>query len=128
MIRLLISLVILIAGNAIGLAVATAMLPAFKVDAPGFVLAVGVLSVVEVFGNPLLTMISISYIPALRGSFALVTTFVGVGLIAYLLDGVSFPDLRTWVLATLLIWLAAFVASLLLPFVFVKRAVGRRTG
>lgn len=128
MIRLLFSLLIMLAGNAIGLAVATAMVPGFNVDMSGFVLAVVIFSVVEVLGMPLLTQIAISYIPALRGSFALLTTFIGIGVIAWFVDGVSFPDLRTWILATLVVWLAALVATLLLPLVLVKRAVRSRVG
>jgi uncharacterized membrane protein YvlD (DUF360 family) len=125
MLRFLTSLVIMVAGNAAGLLAAVALLPDFRVDATGFILAVAVLSIVEVFGNPLLAKISIKYVPALRGSFALVTSFVGVWLIDLLLDGVSVPNLRTWLLTALIIWAGALVATLILPFLFVKKAVGR---
>lgn len=123
MIRLFISLIIMIAGNAIGLAAAMALVPGVRVDATGFVLAVFVLSVVEVLGNPLLTQIAIKYVPALRGSFALVTTFIGVGVIDWFLDGVSVPTLRAWLLASLVIWFGALIATLLLPFLFAKKAI-----
>lgn len=128
MIRLLVSLVLMVASNAVGLAIATALLPDLTVDASGFVLAVGLLSVVEVLGNPLLAQISMKYIPALRGSFALVTTFIGVWLIDFLLDGVSVPNIRTWLLATLIIWAGALIATMILPFIFVKKAVRRTAG
>jgi hypothetical protein len=126
MIRLLLSLLIMILANAAGLAIAVALLPDFRIGATGFISAVALFSIVEVLANPLFAQISLKYVPAMRGSFALVTTFVGIGVIDYVLESVDVGNLRTWLLATLLVWLGALIATLLLPLIFVKKAVSGR--
>jgi hypothetical protein len=116
----------MILANAAGLAIAVALLPDFRIGATGFISAVALFSIVEVLANPLFAQISLKYVPAMRGSFALVTTFVGIGVINYVLESVDVGNLRTWLLATLLVWLGALIATLLLPLIFVKKAVSGR--
>jgi len=38
-------------------------------------------------------------------------------------DGLSISGAVTWVLATVIVWAAALVAGLILPAIFVKKAV-----
>jgi Flp pilus assembly protein TadB len=41
-------------------------------------------------------------------------------------DGLQITGLSTWVLATIIVWLAALIAGLILPLILVKRAVSDR--
>ena len=92
-----------------------------------FVIAVLIFTAVEVVADPLVTKIAITSLPALRGGVALVTTFLGLLITTWLSSGLQIDGVRTWVLATLVVWLAALIADLLLPVILVKKAVDRRT-
>jgi uncharacterized membrane protein YvlD (DUF360 family) len=126
MIRLLISAGIHLLANAVGLVVAAAILDGMTITGAAFVLAVLIFTVVEVLADPLLTKVAITSVPALRGGVALVTTFVGLLLTATISSGLDIDGAKTWVFATLIVWLAALLAGLILPLFLVKKAVDAR--
>ncbi|MFC4784548.1 phage holin family protein [Nocardioides sp. MAHUQ-72] len=126
MIRLLIGAGIRLLANAVGLVVAAVVLDDMTITGAAFVVAVLIFTVVEVLVDPLLTRIALTSVPALRGGVALVTTFVGLAITAAVSDGLSISGATTWVLATLIVWLAALLAALILPLVLVKKAVDNR--
>ena len=113
--------------NAIGLIVAAWILEGMTITGAAFVIAVLIFTAVEVVADPLVTKIAITSLPALRGGVALVTTFLGLLITTWLSSGLQIDGVRTWVLATLVVWLAALIADLLLPVILVKKAVDRRT-
>jgi hypothetical protein len=39
-------------------------------------------------------------------------------------DGLSIDGLGTWILATVIVWAGGLIAALILPLIFVKKAVG----
>lgn len=127
MIRLLISAGVTLLANAIGLIVAAAVLDDMTITGTAFVFAVLIFTVVEVLADPLLTKVAISSVPALRGGVALVTTFVGLLITATISSGLDIDGAQTWVVGTLIVWLAALVAALVLPIFLVKKAVETRT-
>jgi len=53
----------------------------------------------------------------------LATTLVGLIITAWISDGLSISGLDTWLLATLIVWLAALLAGVILPMLLVKKAV-----
>ena len=127
MIRMLIRIGIHLLANAIGLVVAAWILEGMTITGPAFVIAVLIFTAVEVVADPLVTKIAIRSVPALRGGVALVSTFLGLLITTWLSSGLKIDGVRTWVLATLIVWLAALIADLLLPVILVKKAVDRRT-
>lgn len=126
MVRILINIAIKLLANAVGLGVAAWLLEDMTVTTTAFVIAVGIFTVVEVLIDPLLTSVAIRSAPALRGSVALVTTFVGLVVTTLLTDGLSISGATTWIVATLIVWLAALIAALLLPLFMVKKAATNR--
>ena len=126
MIRLLVSTALHLAANAVGLLVATLALDDMTIDATSFVFAVLVFTVVEVLAGPLLLKIAIKNGQALMGSVALITTFVGLVITGIVSDGLVITGAWTWVLATIIVWLAGMLAGLILPVIFVKKAVDNR--
>ena len=76
--------------------------------------------------EPLITKIARQNAPYLLGGIALVTTFVGLLVTTLVTDGLSITGIATWVMATLIIWLATVVASLVLPLFLFKEALGKR--
>lgn len=127
MIRLLISAGIHLLANAVGLVVAAVVLDDMTVTGTAFVVAVLIFTAVEVLADPLLTRVALTSVPALRGGVALVTTFVGLLITATVSSGLSIDGAQTWVLATLVVWLAALLAGLILPVLLVKKAVDARS-
>jgi len=125
-IRLLVSTALHLAANAVGLLVATLALDDMTIDATSFVFAVLVFTVVEVLAGPLLLKIAIKNGQALMGSVALITTFVGLVITGIVSDGLVITGAWTWVLATIIVWLAGLLAGLILPVIFVKKAVDNR--
>jgi uncharacterized membrane protein YvlD (DUF360 family) len=125
-IRLLISAVIRLLANTIGLLAATAILDGMTIDAAAFIMAVLIFTVVEVVFEPMLRQMAMRSAQALMGSVSLIITFVGLLVTDVFSDGLHISGLSTWVLATIIVWLAALVAGLILPLILVKRAVGDR--
>ena len=111
--------------NAIGLLVAAWILEGMTITGAAFVIAVAIFTTVEVIADPLVTKIAIRSLPALRGGVALVTTFLGLLITTWLSSGLQIDGAKTWVLATLVVWLAALVADLILPLLLVKKTVDR---
>lgn len=123
MVRLLIAGLIRLLANAVGLLVAAYVLDDMTLTNSAFVVAVLIFTVVEILIDPLLTKIALTSATALRGSVALVTTFIGLLVTTLLTDGLDINGVDTWIFATLIVWLAALLAGLLLPLILVKKAV-----
>jgi len=112
--------------NAVGIIVAAWILPGFSIDTPSIITVVVLFTVVEVIADPLLLKISIKSVPQLRGGIALVTTLVGLVITNYLSDGLTITGGTTWILATLIVWLMALAAGLILPLFLFKKVMQKR--
>ncbi|MCX6512173.1 MAG: phage holin family protein [Actinobacteria bacterium] len=123
MIRLLISALIRLLANALGLIVAASVLDGMRVNAFSFIFAVVIFTLVELLLEPLLREVSSRKLPALRGSLSLVVTFLGLVITDLVSSGFSIHGLSTWLFATVLVWICALVAGIILPLILVKRAV-----
>jgi hypothetical protein len=122
----IIATVIRLLANSIGLIIAWIVLPRFSINADSFIVAVLIFTVVEVLAEPLLRQMAVKNVPALMGSVSLITTFIGLLLTNAFTSGLYIKGASTWVLATLIVWLAALIAGLILPLFIAKRAVNER--
>jgi len=120
--RLLISGVIYLIANTVGLLVAAGVLDDMSIDGSAFITAVLIFTAVEVLIQPLLTQIAVRNAGALVGSSALIATLVGLIVTEWLSDGLTIDGALTWVLATVIVWAAALLAGLILPVFLLKRA------
>lgn len=96
------------------------------IDGAAFIIAIVIFTVVEVITDPLMTKIAVEKAPALRGGVALITTFVGLIVTTLISSGLQISGFTTWLAATVIVWLAALVAGLILPLFMVKKAVDER--
>ena len=112
--------------NAVGLIVAAWVLEGMTITGPAFVIAVVIFTAVEVVTDPLVTRVATRSVPALRGGVALVTTFLGLLITTWLSSGLQISGVSTWLLATLIVWLAALIAALVLPVFLVKNVADER--
>ncbi len=120
MVRTLIKVGLTIAGNAIGLLVAAALLDDVKLDGAAFILAVIIFTVAELILEPFIEKTVTEHAERLRIFTSLVTTFLALLVTDLLSDGLSIEGAGTWVLATVIVWLGALLAGVILLRLFVK--------
>jgi putative membrane protein len=120
MVRLLATAVVSLIADAIALVVAAQVLDDMSLDAGGFVTALVLFAVVGLLVEPLMRQVAVRNAPALLGSTALVATLVSLIVTALVSDGLQISGALTWVLATVIVWAVALVASLLLPLVIFR--------
>lgn len=124
MIRLAVRTLIFLGSAAVGLGVAAALVDGFSVTFGGFLFTVVIYAAVQSVAAPFLVKLAHSHARVLLGGIGLVSTFVA--LLAARLIGSSLQitgGVRTWVLATLIVWLVTAIATLLLPVALVKAGV-----
>ena len=122
--RLLAQMSLSLLANALALVAAAMLLTGFTIKGLAFVVAVCIFTASTVILEPLITKIARQNAPYLLGGIALVTTFVGLLVTTLVTDGLSITGIATWVIATLIIWLATIVASLVLPRFLFKEVLG----
>jgi len=121
--RLIVSFAIHLVANAVGLLVANLVLDDFTIEAGPFLWAVLIFTVVETFAGPLIMKIALQNAKGLMGGIALVVTFVGLLVTEIIADGFDINGVSTWIAATVIVWLAAMLAGLIIPVILVKRGV-----
>jgi putative membrane protein len=122
--RLLAQMSLSLLSNALALLAASMLLTGFAINGLAFVVAVCIFTASTVILEPLITKIARQNAPYLLGGIALVTTFVGLLVTTLVTDGLSITGIGTWVIATLVIWLAAVLAGLVLPRFLFKEVLG----
>ena len=121
MIRLVLSILATIIANAVGLLLATALLPGFTIDAVSFAVVLLVFTGVMILTGPLVTKIAVTSMPQIRGSISLVSVFFGLKVTEWLMPGFDMGGLSNWLAATLLVWLGSLIAEILLPIYVFKQ-------
>ncbi|MBV1927102.1 MAG: phage holin family protein, partial [Rhodobacteraceae bacterium] len=108
--RMLVSALIYVLANAVGLLLATLLLDGFSISPLAFMWAILLFSVIEAVAEPLVTKVAQKKVPAMQGGVALVTTFLGLLLTEIFVDGMVIGGLANWLAATLVVWLGALIA------------------
>ena len=126
MIRFLVRTLIALVANAVGLIVAAIVLDDVELDATSFVVAVVIFTAVFVLLQPFLAVNLRRMGPGMLGVVSLLATLVSLIVTDLLTDGLSISGVLTWILAALIVWLVALVATLLLPFLGLKKYLDER--
>jgi len=127
-IRLLVRLAIALAGNAVGLFVASLVFEDFEINATGFIVALIIFTIALALLTPFLASMlrrNQSTSSAL-GGVALISTFVSLLLTDLLSDGLEISGIGTWIGATLVVWLASLLAVFILPYLGLKKYLENR--
>jgi uncharacterized membrane protein YvlD (DUF360 family) len=122
-IRFLISAALFLGAAAIGLLIAQATVPGMTIDWGSFVLVVVIFAVLQAVLAPFIAKSAMRNAPALLGGAGLLTTFVALLVTSLVSDGLTIDGVDSWLLATLVVWLATMLAAFLLPVVLVKAGV-----
>jgi len=125
-IRFVVRTLIALVANAIGLIVAAIVLDDVHLDATSFVVAVVIFTVVFALLQPFLAVQLRRMGPGMLGTVSLIATLVSLIVTDLLSDGLSISGVLTWILAALIVWLVALVATLLLPFLGLKKFLDER--
>jgi len=120
-IRFLVRTLIALVANAIGLIVAAVVLDDVRLNVASFVVAVVIFTAVFVLLQPFLAVQLRRMGPGMLGAVSLIATLVSLIVTDLLTDGLSISGVLTWILAALIVWLVALVATLLLPFLGLKK-------
>ena len=125
MIRFLISTAIALAASAVGLIAAALILgDDMELSGTAFVIAVAIFTVVTAIINPFVMKMAMKQAQALLGASALITTFIGLFITHRVSNGLQITGgAKTWLFATLIVWLGSLLAAVLIPIVLVKRGV-----
>ena len=126
MIRFLVRTLIALVANAVGLIVAAIVLDDVHLNAASFVVAVVIFTAVFVLLQPFLAVNLRRMGPGMLGTVSLIATLVSLIVTDLLTDGLSISGVLTWILAALIVWLVALVATLLLPFLGLKKFLDNR--
>ncbi len=119
--RLVLSVVVQLIANAIALVIAAAVLADMSLSANGFLVAVGIYTLISIVVAPMLREAARRRSPALLGSTALIVSLLALIGTSLVSDGLQIHGLGTWILAAVVVWFGGLVASFLLPFVIFKR-------
>jgi putative membrane protein len=123
--RLVAVTVLALIGNAIGIIAAAAILDDVTLTGAAFVVDVAVFTLTFVIIQPLIIKTTLQHSSTLAGGSALVATLIGLIVSDLVSDGLSISGATTWVLATLIVWIAAVLAGVLLPMIMFKKTLGR---
>jgi uncharacterized membrane protein YvlD (DUF360 family) len=121
MIRLLVRTLIAVAANAVGLIVASVVLDGFSINLASFIVAVVIFTIVFAVLTPFLAVQLRRLGNGAIGATALIATLVSLLVTDLLSDGFSISGVGTWIAAAVIVWLAALVATFVLPFLGLKR-------
>lgn len=131
MIRFLLRTLIFLASAGLGLLAADLVLDGVSVTASGFVITVVVFAVLQSVLSPFIAKMVARYAPAFLGGIGLVSSYVALLIASLVGSSLTIDGVSTWVLATIVVWLVTALATFLLPFVLLRRAVdgdGSRRG
>lgn len=120
MARTLIKIALTIAGNAIGLFVASLLLDGVHLDVGGFLIALIIFTVAEVLIEPIIEKLFTQHAEKLRVLTALVTTFLALLVTDVISDGLDIEGAGTWILATVIVWLGTLLAGVILVRLFLE--------
>jgi hypothetical protein len=122
-IRALVRTAIVLAGNAVGLIVASIVLDDFEIDVTGFIVSLVIFTVAVALMTPFLasTLRRNRSTSAALGGVALISTFVALLITDLLSDGLSISGIGTWIAGTVIVWLGSLIAVFVLPYLGLKK-------
>jgi uncharacterized membrane protein YvlD (DUF360 family) len=104
--------------SAVALTTAAVLLDGMTLTLTGIVVAAAIFMVLALIVRPLSEAVVKRFADALSSGIGLVSTFLTLLLTATLTDGLTISGTGTWILATVIVWLAVLVLELAVPRLF----------
>lgn len=118
------STAVFLGSAAIGLLVAGWLVPGVQLRIAGFIVAVVIFAAAQAILSPFFLKMASRYASAFLGGIGLVSTFVALLLASVFTNGLSIRGIGSWIAATVVVWLATALATLLLPMLIIKKKAG----
>ena len=120
MIRFLIRAAIFLVTAALGLWIASLILPDFVLTWEGFFISIVVFALAQSLLAPFIFNVARKYASPLLGGIGLVSTFVALLIATIFTGGLQITGIVTCILATLIVWIITALGGWLLPVLFLK--------
>jgi putative membrane protein len=111
-VRLLVRVALAVAANAAALLIAAALLERFEIDTSGFLIALAIFSLLSLPVQPLVTWVVTTPNRVFAAVVGLLVTWLVLVITDAVSDGIQIEGWWTWVLATIIVWLASLVDEL----------------
>ena len=121
MIRFLLRIAVFLGSSAIGLLVASLIVPGVTLRPLGFITAVVIFTVAQAILSPFFLKMASRYASAFLGGIGLVSTLAALVLASLFSSGISIRDIGSWIAATVIVWLVTAIATLVLPVLVLKK-------
>jgi uncharacterized membrane protein YvlD (DUF360 family) len=112
--------------NAVALLVAAAVLDGFDIDAVAFPVVVIVFTLIGALAHPVIEAFIEKSVQLLASFVGLVAAFVTLLITDVVSDNLNISGIDTWILATLILWAASLLTSLLIGKRIYERISGQR--
>lgn len=120
--RLVLSVALQLVANAVALIVANLLLEDMELSATGFLVSVGIFTLISAIVSPMIRQAAVRRSPAILGSTALIVSLVALVATSLLVgDDLVIDGFTTWLLAAIIVWAGGLLATFLLPFVIFKQ-------
>jgi hypothetical protein len=123
-IRFLLRIAVFLGSSAIGLLVASLVVPGVTLRPLGFLTAVVIFTVAQAILSPFFLKMASRYASAFLGGIGLVSTLAALILASLFSSGISIRGIGSWIAATVLVWLVTAIATLVLPVLVLKKKTG----
>ena len=121
MIRFLLRIAVFLGSSAIGLLVASLIVPGVTLRPLGFLTAVVIFTVAQAILSPFFLKMASRYASAFLGGIGLVSTLAALVLASLFSSGISIRGIGSWIAATVIVWLVTAIATLVLPVLVLKK-------
>ena len=126
MVRFLIRAAIYLVTAALGLLVASWILPDFHIEWGGFLVAVAVFAIAQSVLSPFIFNVARKYASAILGGIGLVSTFLALWVATLIGDGLEISGASTWIGVTVVVWLIGALGGWFLGWLVLTRWWDRR--
>jgi len=120
-IRFLLRIAVFLGSSAIGLLVASLIVPGVTLRPLGFLTAVVIFTVAQAILSPFFLKMASRYASAFLGGIGLVSTLAALVLASLFSSGISIRGIGSWIAATVIVWLVTAIATLVLPVLVLKQ-------
>ena len=121
------SAAVFLASAAIGLLVASLLVPGVSVSIVGFLAAVVIFAVAQAILSPFFLKMASRYASAFLGGIGLVSTLAALILASVLTGGLVIRGIGSWIAATVVVWLVTALATLVLPMLVLRNKTNGST-
>ncbi|MBP2214910.1 phage holin family protein [Arthrobacter sp. CAN_C5] len=126
MIRFLFHTLINLVTAAIGLLIASWLVPGVILQPAGFIVAVLVFAVAQGILGPFVFNMARQYASPILGGIGLVTTLIALFIASFFDGGLQIRGVSAWVLGTLIVWIVTALGGWILGAIFLKKRSEQR--